>query len=196
MKKIFQVIVVVLGICLLGNPLYAQESQKHIEFRGIPVSGNLNTFVGKLGGLGYKVAERSDNAVLMEGKFTGKDVEIIVFSSKKTKTVWKVLVRFDKATSWSSLKYDYEYYKSAFTKKYGNPETSYEFFSDPYYEGDGYELQAVRVEKCHYVSFYNTEGGVVYIEMDKSERLCVHYEDSVGTEKQKKERDEAVIDDI
>ena len=46
-----------------------------------------------------------------------------------------------------------------FTKKYGEPKDHFEFFSSPYYEGDGYELQALRKEKCNYISFWTLDKG-------------------------------------
>lgn len=183
--------------CLFfGEGLYAQDNSEHIEFRGLPVYGNLEKFVSQLEALGYKQTERIDNAVAMEGSFTGKEVTLFVFASKKTKNVWKVQVRFDKSTSWSSIKADYKYYKEAFEKKYGKYDVCYEFFSKPYYEGDGFELQALRYEKCSYFTSFNVTGGVIWITMDKSERLVINYEDATGTEIQRQEKEAAVIDDI
>ena len=195
MKKLLIPIIALLFF-FSGESVLAQDSPEHLEFKGIPITGSLDSFIDKLEAQGYKQSERIDNAVVMEGSFTGKDVTLFIFGSKKTKNVWKVQVRFEKSTTWSSLKSDYNYYKSAFEKKYGKPDASYEFFSRPYYEGDGFELQAVRVEKCTFFTSFKATGGVIYISMDKSERLVINYEDSDGTEIQRKEKEASVIDDI
>jgi hypothetical protein len=43
--------------------------------------------------------------------------------------------------------------------KYGRPESDFHFFTKPYYEGDGYEDQAIRVGKGHFDVFWTkTEG--------------------------------------
>jgi hypothetical protein len=38
---------------------------------------------------------------------------------------------------------------SLFTEKYGKPDEQYEFYEDPYFKGDGYETQAIRLGKGH-----------------------------------------------
>jgi hypothetical protein len=42
--------------------------------------------------------------------------------------------------------------KSMLTRKYGDPTFSHELFEEPYYEGDGYEEQAIRVGKATFVT--------------------------------------------
>jgi hypothetical protein len=43
--------------------------------------------------------------------------------------------------------------------KYGKPESDFHFFTRPYYEGDGYEDQAIRLGKGHFDVFWTkTEG--------------------------------------
>lgn len=38
--------------------------------------------------------------------------------------------------------------------KYGQPDKTYKFFKDPYYEGDGYEEQAIQLGKGFYVTVW------------------------------------------
>ena len=173
--------------------LYAQE---HLEFRGIPIDGNLTNFVSKMKSIGYTVEAEDGNVVLMKGKFTNRDATLLVCSSVKSHTVWKVCVLFDEASSWNSLKSDYLEYKELFTKKYGKSSDCYEIFLDPYYEGDGYELQALRNEKCYYVTFFENSIGYVSVEMKKSERLGFNYEDKINSKIYSKEKDSSALDEI
>ena len=83
-----------------------------------------------------------------------------------------------------------------FVKKYGNPTNNYEFFSKPYYEGDGYELSALRNEKCHYISAFETKNGVVYLEISKFKKIEINYEDKANSNIMDREKEETVIDDI
>ena len=178
---------------LMSTTFFAQE---HLDFRGVPIDGHIDDFIIKMTELGYTLDKKVDNAAIMTGKFTGKDIDLYILCSPKTKTVWKVAALFDKATSWSSLKSSYFEYKKLYTQKYGKPESSYEFFSDPYYEGDGYELQALRKEKCHYFTMYDLEGGVVVVQLTTTECLQLGYEDNINGELTKKERTSSALDEI
>ena len=173
--------------------LYAQEP---LEFRGLPIDGNLTNFVSKMKSIGYTVIDEEDNLVFMKGKFTNRDVKLLVCSSVKTHTVWKVCVLFDEARSWSSLKSDYLEYKDLFTKKYGKASDSYEFFLSPYYEGDGFEFQALRNEKCHYITFWENNVGYIAVQMKASERLGIDYEDKINSKISSKEQDSSALDEI
>ena len=195
-KAILSVFFIVFFIVVGGNHVYAQDSISHIEFKGIPLNGKLDDFVKKLETQGYKVTESLDNVIMMDGQFTGKDATILVISTKKSKTVWKVVVKFSEMSSWSSLKSDYYYYKEMFVKKYGSPTRKFEFFSKPYYEGDGYELSALRNEKCYYLSAFETNSGVVYLEISKYKRIEISYEDDANSHIMNREKEESVIDDI
>ena len=188
MKKL----VLLFTVMLMSTTSFAQE---HLDFRGVPIDGHIDDFVSKMEGLGYTLEKKVDNAVIMEGRFTNKDVNVYILSTPQTNTVWKVAVYFDEATSWSSIKNSYREYKDLYKKKYGVGE-SYEFFSDPYYEGDGYELQALRKEKCNYVTYFEPATGYVTVKMSSSECIVIAYEDKVNTELKKKEQTSSALDEI
>ena len=188
MKKL----VLLFAAMLMSTMLFAQE---HLDFRGIPIDGHIDEFISKMKELGYKMADKIDGIAIMEGKFTNKNVNLFIVYTQETNTVWKVAVFFDKATSWSSIKSDYREYKELYEKKYGAGR-SYEFFSDPYYEGDGYELQAIRKEKCRYMTFFDCATGGIIVEIDNSERLLISYEDDINAKLDKKERTSSALDEI
>lgn len=175
---------------------FAQESQ-HLEFKGIPLDGKLSDFVSKLSNEGFAFKEYArDYVAVMEGNFAGNYATIYILATPKSKTVWKVTVNYNKKESWSSLKSDYSDMKGLYTKKYGDPETHYEFFSKPYYEGDGYELQALRKEKCHYISFYKLSLGAATVEISQFCHIQISYEDKINYELKKKEEESEALEDI
>lgn len=97
-------------------------SQGHLEFKGVPIEGDINSFVKKLESKGFEVNGYVDTNVLMNGLFTGLPVDLIVFGSKNTKTVWKVSVSIgNDELEWKDLKALYEEYKELYIKKYGDP---------------------------------------------------------------------------
>lgn len=189
MKKIL------LTLCV-GLLTFAVQAQEHMTFKGVSMGCNITTFVSQLKAKGFTVNYESDNGVVLEGDFAGKsNCKVYVFPTKQNKMVWKVAVRFPEQSSWYSIKSEYHTFKDSYTEKYGKPE-SYEFFSSPYEEGDGYEMTAIRVEKCYYVSFFTTEMGTITLEIDIDKCVQVSYEDSINTAIKSKEKEASVKEDI
>lgn len=186
-------ILTLFAVMFLSLSLAAQE---HLDFRGIPINGHIDNFVTKMKSLGYTISSKDGDAVIMKGKFTNRDAELFILSTPKTKTVYKVFVDFDKETSWNSLKSSYYEYKELYIKKYGTTENSYEFFSDPYYEGDGYELQALNKEKCTYATFFKTPKGIVVVKLTKYECLRLGYEDKINVELKDQEQTASALNEI
>lgn len=174
----------------------ALQAQEHMTFKGIAMGCDLTTFISKLQAQGFTQELIQDNVALLKGDFAGKsNCSIIVGATKKSKKVWKVVVNFPERSSWYSLKDDYISFKESYTKKYGKPR-AYEFFSSPYDEGDGYELQAVRLEKCTYSSYYTIEEGSICLTIGSDENVEVHYEDKITSEIKEREEQTSVSEDI
>lgn len=145
---------------------------------------------------GFSVEYKNDAGVALSGDFAGKsDCTILVIATKISKTVWKVVAQFPEKSSWYSLKDEYNSFKESYTKKYGKPK-SYEFFTDPYYEGDGYELQALKYGKCTWASYFSTSQGNIVLELSDTKCVEVIYEDGINAEIFLKEKDQIVSEDI
>ena len=172
------------------------QTDSHLKFRDIPINGHISDFVDSLKHKGFVKNKSENNIVIMNGSFVGKEVELFIIATPKTKQVWKVTVYLPKDDSWYSLKSDYTKYVKSFKNKYGNPSDNYEFFSSPYYEGDGYEMTALKSGKCHYVSFFNIEEGNVSVEISKFAQIKFSYEDSKNTKLKKEEEESSVLEDI
>lgn len=128
------------------------SAQEHMSFMGISFENNITEFSKQLKNKGFTFSEKIEsgaaNITVFEGTFAGKYSEVSVASSVKTGTVFKVLVYWGyKYDDWSDIKNAFLGIKESFTTKYGNPNGDYHFFKDPYYEGDGYEMQAIRNNK-------------------------------------------------
>ena len=171
-------------------------AQNHMEFRGVPITGHRDSFVSEMKKLGYSETYRNETGIVMEGKFTNKDAELLILSSAKSKTVWKVAAQIDQDESWSKLKRDYFYYVELYTSKYGQPSDHFEYFLSPYYEGDGFELQALRNEKCTYSTFFITDSGFIGVKITNSGKLSLEYEDRINSDQDSKEKESSVLDDI
>ena len=178
-----------------GMTLSAQDSIKHMEFRGIPIDGDMSSFVNQLNQLGY-VGSIENGRAMLNGIFGGKDVTVAVYSSERTQIVYQVIVVFPNETSWYSLKSYYRELKNSLSTKYGAPYTSNEYFSSPYYEGDGYEMSAVRSGKVHYTSRYSTPTGQITLTIFKEGAPMIAYEDKINAAKNKTEEKSSIINDL
>jgi hypothetical protein len=178
MKKQFLILLLVLST----NLTFGQE------FLGIKVDGKLNDVVEKFKLKGLKVTDGSTpNVKIMEGFVGDRNLEVYIKCTPTTKTVWGFTVYLPKQTVWSSLKREYEEYLDLLSKKYGEPDKKYNFFSSPYEEGDGDEMTAVAVDKCRYASFWTETLG---IQISKYKQVVISYENKTNAELNRKEKDE------
>lgn len=185
-------------ILLISTSIIAQtnnDNHEYLEFKNTPINGTLSEMVKKMQALGYKLEEAAEYVAIMEGSFANENCEIVLYASPKTKTMHSIIVNFGEQTSWYSLKAKYKKLKEQLTSKYNHTPKSTEYFADPYYEGDGYEMQALRNEKCFYFSTFNFDNGKigVYIVGNKVQLL---YQDSNGNSLNEKEENESAFDDL
>lgn len=174
--------------------MMAQE-QEHMKFMGTPITGTELQFETKMKAKGFVRKTRiSENVIEMTGKFAGSNVEIYIVSANNL--VWKVLVDYPEQYSFSSLTSAYDDMVEQFKIKYGTPSDHFEFFSKPYYNGDGYELQALKLEKCTYATYWNTEFGIISVSLTKFANLRIIYEDAKGVEKKNENKEKQIQNDI
>lgn len=159
MKRLFYL----LTVLMISVAAHAQsDAVEHFTFKGIPIDGTIAEFGQKLTADGFIIKEKTDEIMELNGNFGGVDgCKVVVFTTPKSKQVYSIMVLFPTAESWYSLKSDYKDYKAMLAAKYGKAETTVERFTDPYYEGDGYEIQALRLSKASYASFFHTDNGSV-----------------------------------
>lgn len=129
---------------LITSTLSAQE------FNGVKIEGDLSTFVYNLKAKNYTLRKYIDGGAILDGKVGYDNVEVFVFTTPKSKKVFRVSVYFEKKATWSSLKSNYYNLLDILKNKYGEPDAQRAEFESPYYEGDGYELSAVKLNKIVY----------------------------------------------
>jgi hypothetical protein len=158
-------------------------------FNGTLIDGSLPEFVSKMKLKGFTLKKQEGNTAIMEGK---DKKELYIFSTPKSKKVYRVAVYLPESSSWYNLKSEYFRYKELLTNINGAPINTYEFFSNPYYEGDGYELQAVSLEKVTYSSYWfkDTENSNVAVTISKYSQVQLIYENIKNTDINKAEKDE------
>lgn len=170
-------------------------STNHIRFMGLSVTGDIDQFKDSLVIKGFSYIDSYESSYKFFGKFANEIVTLTVLASPDTKTVCKIIVDFPQKSDWKDLKKDYFTKKDLFKSKYPM-DSSYEFFSSPYEDGDGYELRAVSREKCTYTSFFLAVGGYIIIEIEKTAQIRVTYEDRENMKIAQEELKQSAIDDI
>ena len=191
MKRFLLLIISVL-LALNAN---AQQENKHLTFKGIPIDGSLSSFITKLEKQGFSLETTYDNAAMMKGNFGGENCEIGIYSTANANSVFQIIVAFPKSSTWASLKAIYNKYKDALTKKYGKPEVIEKFYS-PYDEGDGYEMSAIKADKCLYSSKFYVEHGIIQLVIFNSANIGIAYTDKINKAIDEDENDASVYNDI
>ena len=180
--------------CMLAITASAQE---HLTFKGIAINGSLTSFVSKLKAQGFTETAKDNTSTVLEGEFGGRDCQIFINASQSTQTVYQAVVVLDKDNSWSSLKSTYSEYKSLLKSKYGSG-TSYERFMSPYEEGDGYEMTAVRNDKCLYCTIYELQNGKILLTINDvyNGAVLLYYTDKINGNLADREKSTQQINDL
>jgi len=186
--------IVVLVVCCMGMTAMAQN--EHIKFRDMELNMHISKFMSELKKLGYTVSEIKNDTitVTMNGKFGGKECELIISSTHKRKIVWCVLVTFKESDDWETLESDYRLFKDQFVSKYGQPDISFEKFEKPYYSGDGKEFEALENKKCSFISIWELKTGEITLNISKSRKISIMYMDKINSKAVTEEKEEIQSD--
>lgn len=166
---------------------FASFAQK---FDGVYIGGDISSCVAAFKAKGYRLVQTYESGVEMQTTKKGENWEVHISKTPKTNKVWKVTIYLPKRTSWYSLLSDYEEYVEIMNKIYGKPYSQHSFFISPYELGDGYELQAVRLEKCRYLSAWTAENATIGVLMSKFEQISLQYENNANNELRKIEMEQ------
>lgn len=185
---------IILLIIFLSHLTFLYSSD-NIKFMGIDVNGDFDTFKKELIIKGFIYSNSYKSAHKFIGELANEIVELTVLASPITNVVCKVIVSFSKKSNWKSLKKDYFAKKFLYKSKYAL-DSEYEFFSTPYEEGDGYEMRAVHLDKCNYLSVFLVQGGGITLSISNSAQIKVAYENSENLKNAQSELKETALDDI
>lgn len=185
-----------IAVGLLGTKCsFAQESS-HFDFKGIPIDGSLDSYVGQLNKKGFTTTKNTEDAAMLKGTFAGEDVEVAVYTTPKSRTVYMVVVAFPEQSAWYSIKSDFKKLENSLQEKYGKPSLQRKSFASPYYEGDGYEMTAIKVDKCYYYTRFTTAAGELTLLILKSGQVALYYVDKQNDAKGEREKNASIYEDL
>jgi hypothetical protein len=149
------------------------------QFDGVNISGDLPTAINQYKAKGYNTSKVITNGVIMKGKIGNTEIELFLITTPKSKKLYKATVYLPTKETWYSIKQNYQDYLEVLTTKYGTPHEFYEFFSKPYFEGDGYEMSALGLEKCTFSAYwFKVDNTSILIQISKYKQVMIIYENN------------------
>lgn len=126
------------------------------------------------------------------GQFNGEKVDITLVKTNKN-LVRKLILMLPYNYSWYDAKTEYQKYKDILYNKYEKV-AEYEFFKEPYFDGDGYELSAIVNENGFYETFFkdandNSIRVLISAESNKKAQVWVSYENEKVTAAWREEKE-------
>lgn len=153
--------IITLGLAIM-LAFAATAQNGHLTFKGVPIDGTLNEFVGKLKQKGFTQIGKDKGVAIMEGEFAAFKGCTVAVYEHESGLVNRVGVMFPERDTWSMLYNDYSKLKEMLTQKYGKPSDETEEFqgySTP--RDDHSKLHEVGMDRCRYITDFTTENGVV-----------------------------------
>lgn len=110
--------------CLLMSLTVIAQTNPHLKFMGIPITGNIKEFQTKLESKGCTYNKQvsavlEDGIRAFKGAFAGNEVEIYAYYDTQTKIVYRVKAIVD-GVSENIAEQTYKYYKDILSRKYGS----------------------------------------------------------------------------
>lgn len=134
----------------------------HLTFKGVPIDGTLNEFVGKLKQKGFTQLGKEQGIAILEGDFAAFKGCTVAVYEHESGLVNRVGVMFPERDTWSLLYGDYSKLKEMLIQKYGKPsEETEEFqgYSTP--RDDNSRMHEVQMDRCKYICDFTTDNGVI-----------------------------------
>lgn len=155
MKSILLILTIIINFQLFGQ-----------NFNGIQLGKSLQQTELELKQKGFDFSKEITPTIrTYNGKIGETPTKISIVLTPTSKIVWKIQVEVEQSYSWYSSKSSFSKYRDILIEKYGTPKDEYTFFTKPYYDGDGYEMSAIRNDKCTYINAWENEEGYIILEL-------------------------------
>lgn len=169
------------SVVLLFSAINIIAQEEYLSFKGIPIEGSMKDFCQKLKTKGFTQARTDKNITFFTGDFTGRQAIVGVGASDDGQSVHTVVVLFEESSEWDTLVNTYDYYKSLYTKKYGEPTACQEH--NPSSRNDNLSLMLELGEgRVTYASAWDVIGGAIELSIIKDGytdgRVVIRYRDS------------------
>lgn len=153
--------IITLGLAMM-IAIAATSQTGHLTFKGVPIDGTLNEFVGKLKQKGFTQIGKDQGIAILEGQFAAFNGCTVAVYEHESGLVNRVGVVFPERETWSLLYNDYSKLKEMLTQKYGKPsEVTEEFQSHSTPRDDNSRMYEVKMDRCKYICDFTTDNGII-----------------------------------
>ena len=167
MKRILTIVAFIFSFMFV----MAQTPNNHLTFKGIPITGTLESFAQKMEAKGFKKISSDKNFIAFEGDFAGySGCKIAVSKISSRNMVDRVDVFFPTESSWARLEEQYNQFKDMLTNKYGEPA----LHSEKFKEGastfsDAAKMRALKEGNCDYWTQWEVDNGDIQMQIDSKD---------------------------
>ncbi len=154
-------------------------SQDHLKFKGIPINGTIANFVNELSKQDYIITNTAIDSITLKGTFVGELSRIVVEAGRAGNLLYKVTVYLPPRDNWMSLTKRYDEILKEMTIKY-RKSTPFYYFFEPYYNGDGKEMEALSRGKITFTDFWTNNSGGEILSIIESKEISIEYEDDLN----------------
>lgn len=168
------------GFFALATLIASTNSLIAQKFNGVELNQNaqivINSFIAK----GWVQSNKTKDYTTLKGKIANEEVLLTIYPTITSRKCRKIMALYTSPKSWYDAVELYEQKCQLISNKYGIPTYINEKFYEPYYLGDGYELQALSNDKCDYIRIWDNM--VAYpnlsigVEIGTSGMILVAYE--------------------
>ena len=162
-------------LLLFASLTFAQSN--HMNFMGIPITGNADALAKKLikeKGFVLDNDNQTEHPTLF-GRFAGHDRCMIIIVADKNGNAFGVGVIFPIQDSWPLLYGNYSSIKSNLTTKYGEPDSTERFETTIEPTDDFDRMHQTRMGRCKYNSTFYTDEGKVTLSINNVQTNCYVY---------------------
>jgi hypothetical protein len=157
----------------LAQPAGSREQE--FLFASTPWGADERQVIRSIEAAGFRYRQKdADGDLEFSGRVMDHSTKIFAFISRQTGVLTSVQVNI--GTPDEKARDVFRRMRDSLIAKYGQPNDDYAFFQKPYFEGDGFEAQAIRQGKGHFASFWKGRNSGLMVRITDQLAVRVLYE--------------------
>lgn len=153
----------------------AMARSTHLKFKGVPIDGTLEMFMGRMKHSGFEIEESDEGVAVLSGDFADfKECSVYVETLDRKDLVYRISVQFPSQDQWGLLYGDYKHLKNLLIEKYGKPSSCVEKFqgnSSRMPKDDYDKMHDVKFDRCEYETRFTVKNGEIVLWIQHAESI-------------------------
>jgi len=175
MKKIILVFLIIPAFC------FGQNKKALSHFWDIPWGTSIEQAEAIFDDRGFD-SVREGASLLTYAKYAGEEAAILLLFNRINRLYCGNVIY---SSSETAAIPKYENYRKVMFRRYGMPDTSIEYFENPYRKGDGKEIEAISSENAFYFTEWHfNDDCLASVSILKSLEVCLSFKNPVYADKQ------------